>query len=245
MTPKSALRPAFAALFLMTTPAFAQTVVDDASLIAGIGALLGRLLLVLVLLESAMAALFNWRVYRAVLSGRAWKTPLMFGLGLMVVNGFGYDFMATALQDIAGAKAAGQEWLSVTLSAMVIAGGSQGVHDILKRLGLRSPIPEGDSTPPLKEDAVGDIQIILSETGKPAENALVGSVAETGLWKRLTEVLGFAHLRFPRTGGRVVKVGVTYDLKLQYVDKEGKSDLHPMGSYAFAPRAIVDLDLTA
>jgi hypothetical protein len=165
--------------------------------------------------------------------------------------------MATALQDIAGAKAAGQEWLSVTLSAMVIAGGSQGVHDILKRLGLRSPIPEGDSTPPLKEDqawlalrikrmnAVGDIQIILSETGKPAENALVGSVAETGLWKRLTEVLGFAHLRFPRTGGRVVKVGVTYDLKLQYVDKEGKSDLHPMGSYAFAPRAIVDLDLTA
>ena len=97
-----ALRHAIAALLFMATPAFAQDAATDVALIATIGALLGKLLLVLLLLESAMSALFNWRVYRIVLSGRAWKTPIMFGLGLLVVICFHYDFIDTAITGIAG-----------------------------------------------------------------------------------------------------------------------------------------------
>jgi hypothetical protein len=141
--------------FFLWTPAFAQATTSDADLIVSIGALLGKLLLVLLLLESAMAALFNWRVYRVVLSGRAWKTPIMFGIGLLVVTGFDYDFIDTAITDIAGGGASDSlGWVSVTLSAMVIAGGSQGVHDILKKLGLRSSIPDAEAKPDLREDQV-------------------------------------------------------------------------------------------
>jgi hypothetical protein len=247
---------ALAALLLLTTPALADTGTQATDLLPVVGALLGKLLLVLLLLESAMAALFNWRVYRVVLSGRAWKTPIMFILGLLVVQGFDYDFMATAITDIAGGSGT-VGWLSTTLSALVVAGGSQGVHDLLKRLGLRSPIPDAEEKPALKEDqawlalrvnrvkAVGDIQIILTETTKPADAPLVGSINDTSLKQRLSEAFGLWHLRFPRTGGRVVKPGITYDLALRYATAEDAAAIYPIGSFAFAPRAIVDLDVTA
>ena len=126
---------------VMAGPAVAQT--PDPT-IADVGALLGKLLLVLVLLESAMAALFNWRAYLVVLSGRAWKTPIMFGLGLLVVIGFDYDFMETAILKIAGGTASeAMRWASVTLSAMVIAGGSQGVHCI-ETAGPAQPDPDAE-----------------------------------------------------------------------------------------------------
>jgi len=246
-----------AGLFL-GTPAFAQATTSDADLIVSIGALLGKLLLVLLLLESAMAALFNWRVYRVVLSGRAWKTPIMFGIGLLVVTGFDYDFIDTAITDIAGGGASDSlGWVSVTLSAMVIAGGSQGVHDILKKLGLRSSIPDAEAKPDLREDqawlalrlrrdkAVGDIQIILSETDRLAEATIVGSVDDRSIGQRLSEAFGLRDLRFPRTGGRVVKSNVTYDLALRYAEAGTAAAVHPVGSIAFAPRAIVDLDVIA
>ena len=240
---------------VMAGPAVAQT--PDPT-IADVGALLGKLLLVLVLLESAMAALFNWRAYLVVLSGRAWKTPIMFGLGLLVVIGFDYDFMETAILKIAGGTASeAMRWVSVTLSAMVIAGGSQGVHDILKRLGLRSPIPDAEEKPALKEDqawvalrltrqkAVGDIQIILTETNAPVVAPLVGTVDDRSFGQRLAEAFGLWKLRFPRSGGRVVKTNVTYDLALRYAEAGADAAVHPVGSFAFAPRAIVDLDVIA
>lgn len=239
---------------VFSTPAFAA----DETLIADIGVLLGKLFLVLLLLESAMAALFNWRAFRAVLTGRAWKTPIMFGLGLLVVTGFSYDFMATAIGDIAGGTVtANLGWVSTVLSAMVIAGGSQGVHDLLKKMGLRSPIPAGEETPRLTEDqawlalrlkrqsAVGDIQIVLSESTAPPVNPLVGSVDDRNIGQRLSEAFGLWQLRFPRSGGRTVRSMVTYDLALRYATTDLPAQVYPVGSFAFAPRAIVDLDVTA
>ncbi|MFZ1467448.1 MAG: hypothetical protein WAT09_00545 [Paracoccaceae bacterium] len=242
----------------MATPAFAQDAATDVALIATIGALLGKLLLVLLLLESAMSALFNWRVYRIVLSGRAWKTPIMFGLGLLVVICFHYDFIDTAITGIAGGTStAGLGWVSTVLSAMVIAGGSQGIHDLLKKLGLRSPLPDTAPSPRLGEDqawlalritrrdAVGDIQIMVTPTDRVPDQPLVGSVDDRPLGRQLAEAFGMIGLRFPRTGGLLVKPNITYDIALSYKTASDPRALFPVGSFAFAPRAIVDLDVTA
>ena len=250
-------RPFSVAVLLLASPAFAADPVGEFDL-GKVGALLGQLLLVLLLLESAMAALFNWRAYRIVLAGRAWKTPIMFGLGLLVVLGFDYDFIETAINDIAGGTTSENlGWVSTTLSALVIAGGSQGVHDLLKKLGLRSPIPEVEPKPALKENqawlalrlrrkaAVGDIQILLAEDPNGTEVPLVGSVDDRSFGQRLSEAFGLWDLRFPRTGGRVVKSNVTYALALRYADAAGSYAVHPVGSFAFAPGAVIDLDVVA
>ncbi len=242
-------------LVLLATPAFAQ---DTAAVPAEIGPLLGKLLLVLILLESAMTALFNWRVYRIVLAGRAWKTPIMFGLGLLVVFGFGFDPVRDALIAIAGGSvAAGFEWLSPLLSALVFAGGSQGIFDLFRKLGLRAPLAEGDDRPPLREDqawlalrirrvhAVGEIQVILAENPGGTAPSLVGSIDDRPLGRRLAEAFGLGGLRFPRTGGQLVKPETTYDLALRFDTADRTGVVQTVGSLRLAPRAIVDLDVTA
>ncbi len=250
-----ALLPALCCLALLAPPALAQ---DTSGVPVEVGPLLGKLLLVLILLESAMTAVFNWRVFRIVFAGRALKTPIMFVLGLLVVFGFGFDPIRDVLIAIAGGSvAAGFEWLSPVLSALVFAGGSQGVFDLFRKLGLRAPVAEGDDRPTLREDqawlalrirrsqSVGEVQVILTENAAATAPSLVGSVDDRPLGRRLAEAFGHGGLRFPRTGGQLVKPETTYDLALRFDTAEQAGVVQPVGSIRLARRAIVDLDVTA
>lgn len=79
------------------------------------------------LMESAFALLFNWRLFQEYFVGRAWRTPIMFLISLAVVNQFGLDLLASLFNAYHGnsVNVPGGPVTQV-LTAMIISGGSVG-----------------------------------------------------------------------------------------------------------------------
>ena len=60
-----------------------------------------------VLLESAFALVFNWRLFLEFFVGKAWRTPIMFGAALLVVRAFPQlDLIARLFAVYSGSPAA-------------------------------------------------------------------------------------------------------------------------------------------
>lgn len=233
---------------------------------------LGRVLVLVIVIESAMTALFNWRLYRVLFGGHALRTPIMVLVGWWVVTLFDYDIVARLLQlSVTGTEAATSNWLSRILSALVIAGGSSGVFTIFARLGLRNPLA-GTETPPQLDNTqawlaihlVGEsgpdtVHIALNDLGTATRPAIAGSVtrraAGQSFLDRLKDAFGVSGNRFPRSGGRTIKADTDYEIALirRLEPPKLKSDpqnpepaseiIAVAGVYRFAPRAIVDLYL--
>ncbi len=82
--------------------AFDQTpTVSAAALQTSFNALVAAFVLA-VALENAFALLFNWRLFQALLVGKAWRTPIMFVAALAVVRNFRFDLMATLFDVVYG-----------------------------------------------------------------------------------------------------------------------------------------------
>lgn len=94
-----------------------------------------------VLLESAFELLFNWRLFQEFFVGRAWRTPIMFAISLLLVESFNFDLMATlfdAYRGVTGeAKSSASSLLTKSLTAMILGGGSVGINRVLVNLGFR------------------------------------------------------------------------------------------------------------
>ena len=140
------------------------------------------------------------------------------------------------------------------LTALVLAGGSSGVNNIMKSLGFRDIArPETISPkPPMNSawvsvrlnqaQAVGSVRVFLIRGANPAE--LVGSL-EAG---RSTPLI-FSWLlndpaRFPASGGLCVDGGDTYALRLEGNDQAKNLKVATWGPYVIARGAIIDVDLT-
>lgn len=220
---------------------------------------LARVLGFVILIESAMAALFRWRAYRVLLGGRALKTPIMFAVGWLVVTQFHYDIVARLLQ-IAdpGSQVVQSGTFSQLLSALVIAGGSSGIADIFRKLGLRPPIEAETPAKRLGKTeaylsvqiervaALGEVQIALRELDSCTEPPIAGSVGERPLNERLRDAFGFTRMRFPREEGQIVKALKDYEITLIYRTEDTPVPKpHPPLTVCFAPGALVDLRLTA
>ena len=142
------------------------------------------LLVVVTVLESAMSTIFQWRVYRMIFNARAVKTIVMVTAGWAVATYFDYDVFSRILAltgvDPAPVGSDGlalrSGWFSKFMSALVLAGGSAGINNLLKSFGFRSPVAEESAAPPLKEDeawisitvrrarAVGAVHVHVDET---------------------------------------------------------------------------------
>jgi hypothetical protein len=255
---------AAAALSVPAVAVLAQTDAEGSgsAVAAAFPALAGdllRLLILVIVVESAMAALFGWRVYRVLASGRALKTPLMFAVGLGIVLLFDYDIVARIVAGVTGTEVPQDaRWFSALLSALVVAGGSSGINTVFLRLNLRNPLPPVEPAPRLDADqawlairirrveAVGEIQVALRETGAPPEWPLAGSVGDRGLGARLVEAFGLHGLRFPRSGGRVVPALRSIEVALVWkAEGDAAAVAHPVWTGSLAPRAVVDLEFTA
>ena len=92
------------------SPAFAQVQGQE---LADLSVELGKFAVVVVVLESALSAVFTWRVYRAVFNHRALKMPIMFAVGLLVVIGFDYDVFAHVMKIVG--TTGGSPWVTKTL----------------------------------------------------------------------------------------------------------------------------------
>ena len=104
-----------------------------------IGAVLLKFLVLAVVFEVALTPIFSWRVFLVHFDGKGWKTPITIILALVVFFTFKLDIIRDLLLifgDVTERKATtgGQ-----ILSALLIAGGSDGIWRIFTRLGIRNP----------------------------------------------------------------------------------------------------------
>lgn len=257
--PKACLLVLALAVVLVATPALAQ---DGTQALAEMAVELGQLAIVVVLLESAMAALFNWRVYRAVFNHRALKTPIMLAVGLLIVSTFDYDVFARIMvevgalqlpQGVTEADRAGG-WLTKLISAMIIAGGSGGINTLFQTLGLRSTLPDMPPRPQLNATEAwisvlvnggepGDrFHVAIQPLAAPAGPQLAGSVEVKRFWERLREAWRSESNRFPSYGGWSLTAGQSY--RIEVIDKRAE-DAQPKLVYegSFAPRSIIDFQV--
>lgn len=229
-----------------------------------LGAELAALLVVAIVLESALATIFNWRVYREFFNGRAVKTLVMIAFGYALVRLFDYDFVARM---VGYAGATGSEpWLSEILSALVLAGGSAAVFQLFTALGLRTPVnPAQRNEPPqdkawvsvriVRDKAIGEVKLFfdkLPETNPPdTRPALAGVVGQGGFGRRIFSLFFADPLRFPSYGGRTVEAEKLYLITASWEEAPANPEEEPQKKSdtiyegKFAGRAIIDLVYTA
>lgn len=257
----SAVFLAAAALLLFSLGASGETTVTEVAKIAQEGsniytesiAALTKLFVLAVLVESALALIFNWRVFLEYFNKRAIKTVVMFAVSLAVVTTFNIDIVEQLMATYGSSSDEGGI-MSTVLTAMIVAGGSSGVNNLFIALGFRSRLKEQAPQPPRAEAwiailvhrdsaASGEVLIQISEeaSGVAAEHdSIAGSVNPR---KRLKEMFFPNRNRFPTSGGYKVDAGKVYRISVTGKDETGNERSGLGDTYSFAPRAIVDLDV--
>ncbi|PDS77905.1 hypothetical protein [Rhizobium sp. L43] len=220
-------------------------------------AILLGLFAVAVVMEQAMTALFQWRVYRRYFDTQALKTPLMFLVGLGVVLSFKYDVFKDVLTLVSPEQGAPNETISRLLSALVLAGGSAGVYNLLVRLGFRSPPAPLASIPALDETEAW-ISVTVNTTEPVAAVCIAEKIDDAsyqpakllGVLKqsKLRGVAGFNMIlgvflanpmRYPNYGGRKVKANIDYRITVRTATSEVT-----VFEGRLASRAIIDFVVT-
>jgi hypothetical protein len=175
------------AMLLAAAAALAQSPADAGG--PGLGnsqklleAMLG-LFVAATVVEFALSALFQWRLYRELFNGRAVKTVVTVAVCLVIVKTNNYDIFARIMADAGGSGA--QSWLSVWLSAFILAGGSAGVNRLLRSLGFRPPadLPPDRPAPPetqawvsvrvIQRKALGMVNIGIEQIETPTADDLL------------------------------------------------------------------------
>lgn len=243
----------------LTAPAFAQERSPDlpediyqASLKS-----ITILLVIAVLVESALEVVFNWRVFRAYFSVSGIKTLINFAVSLMIVIAFKIDVMT----DLLNVYTEGNDYASnigtQILTALIIAGGSSGVNNLLSAFGYRNTPPIEDVTPAPPPDkawiavrvkrkaARSAVQVHITEEPRPP--AGLTSIAGTCMNGRpgLLSLLMRNNDRFPQNGGYSVKPDSAFRISVSSVDGTGApiSKLVTPEPVMLAAGAIVDFDV--
>jgi hypothetical protein len=217
-----------------------------------------------VLLESAFELLFNWRLFQEFFVGRAWRTPIMFAVSLLLVKSFNFDLMATLFDAYSGvtrdAKASAGNLLTQSLTAMILGGGSVGINRVLVNLGFREMTTKVEAESSRLSDKQAYISVLVrggradaqyevDVTELPADPAIpmtLGVLRPRGPG-RIKEILFPSSLRLPRSGGRTVSTEKCYRIAVRdlgngsYYDTSGvPKDLAELPILRFAPGAFVD-----
>lgn len=252
-----------AVLLLVVAPtlAFAQVAPGlPAPLATRLMSELVGLLVVATVMESALSTLFNWRLYREFFNGRSVKTMVMIGFGYAVVETFDYDIFQRIVT-FAGGRGETGFWSNI-LSALVLAGGSAAVFELLKALGLRAPIDPAAERPLPPQDkawfsvrvvpkrVIGPVRIHVEKVAEPTKAeqdapAIAGVLARRTFSERFKGVFLADPMRFPSYGGRTVEADqVKRILATGQRRQEGNDGVEDFSEEIFvgrfAGRAIVD-----
>lgn len=248
-----------AAAILVPVVALAQapapaTPPGDSALYAKSAQELFKLLVMSILIDQALAAIFNWKLYRELFDGRGLKTVVMFAVSYLAVSVFGVDVVHKIMNEYGTSPSS--DIFSKTLTALILSGGSGGVNALMQRFGIR-PTFAAASTPAPKtgkawvsvsikrKKAVGGVKVMLgpvdpSPANKPV--ALAGFVAERPFSERLAGVFLKNQTRFPQSGGHEVDITKVYSLKVEGIDANGAAVNSSIdGQYMFAEGSILDL----
>lgn len=237
----------------------------DSQVVAESGKALIKLFVLAAILESALALLFNWRPVVVFFDRRGIKTLVSFAFACAITYGFGSKllfelFRAYGLITVPAASAGDGLFLCQLLEAMVIAGGSSGVNNLFRTLGIR-PVSRIDEVAPTPKPAeawlavalrrsksVGPVDVEIAEGTDPKSaqwqiaGQISGTTAPTGIAKWF--VRDFT--RFPTIGGYTVATKTDYMLRVSGKGADGKPlpSSEVWGPHQLADRAIVDVDVT-
>ena len=220
-------------------------------------AALTMLFVIAVLLESAFALLFSWRVFLTYFSVTGVKTIVMLLISWIVVYAFDIDILASLL-NVYREKPAASLPVSKVITAMILAGGSAAVNRIFVAVGFRSlPVPPLDVKPPetkawvavmvKQKVSTGRVHVGLKDLGVAAaaatDPAPIAGTACAGA-PNLFALLFRNPKRFPANGGYEVIPGHLYEVSVSGKDAAGAPQSVTAGTFVFANRAIVDFDIT-
>lgn len=209
------------------------------------------LFILAVVLESALAVLFNWRPFVETFNARAVRPLVAFVVAYIFVDQFSLD-VVTSLVNASTTLNYPVNFPGKILTAMVIAGGSAGVNNLMVSLGFRqvkTPATVTPTPPPNKAwiavginrvDAVGGVDVFI---GPAANTPMVGRItgsSRPGIIQYFLSDRG----RFPGYGGHEVAPNVDIVVRLRGLDKTGNAVNKDWGSGQFAAGAIIDFDFT-
>jgi hypothetical protein len=218
-----------------------------------------KLFVLAVVLESALALLFLWRPFIAVFDGRGVKSPISLAAALLVTLVFHTDIFAKLVYSYGGTLTPDSLILGRVIEAMVIAGGSAGVHTMLLKLGIRLPTGSGAAPQPPANKAWLAISLKRRQAKGPVQVELAAAPAlgVAADWQTSGTILGNSHFtgaaryffrdfgRFPNSGGWSLTPGTTYLVRLTGMDAAGGAiEVQYNEPLTLAAGAIVDIDLT-
>lgn len=225
------------------------------------------LFVVATLLEFALAVIFQWRVYRLFFNARATKTLVTVAAALLLVKVFDYPIFERIIEAAGASGGAANpaaetgalSSFSAFLSALVLSGGSAGINQLMRNLGLRAPEVEQPAPQPANDNEAwvsvtvrpsegkDNITVRLESRQSPPAPGLPPVAALIDQRKALTraaEMLFASSRRWPPSGGKVVESNKDYCISVAWDEIEngvvvGKTKTVFAGR--FAPRAVVDL----
>jgi hypothetical protein len=204
-----------------------------------------------VVLESALAVLFNWRPFVETFNARAVRPLVSFIVAYLFVEAFTLDIVTSLIN----AATTGTHRPSVPgkiLTALVLAGGSAGVNNLLVALGYRqkkTPETTAPSPPPdrawiaLRVDrklAARPVNVFLGArpaAGRPPLVGVIKGSSKPGLRFFLSDPG-----RFPGYGGHQVPASSEIAIDLVSTDAANNAVEIKWGPHTVAGGAVIDLD---
>lgn len=211
------------------------------------------LFLLAVVIESALAIIFNWRPFVETFNARAVRPLVSFFVAYVFVEKFKLDLMASIVNSTTTAAVAPSS-MGKVLTALVLAGGSAGVNNLLIALGYRQKKTPETATPKPpatqawvairleRERAVGQVQVFLgtpqAANARPPLVGVIHGASKPGLRYFLSD-----RGRFPGYGGHSVPANSDVTIELVGVDSNNQPLGQRWGPFTLAGGAIIDLVL--
>jgi hypothetical protein len=210
------------------------------------------LFVVAIVLESALAILFNWRPFVETFNARAVRPLVSMAFALALVHLFKMD-LVTSLAKLISPNVPALDGTGRLLTAMVIAGGSAAVNNLMVGLGFRQQRTPDTATPRPPRD-VGWISVAIERTAtiKGPVTVAIGVANGAGQVPVVaslngTTSPGYRYFfrdrgRFPGSGGYSVAKGDNVTVKVGAAKEDGTGTLEKTwGPHVIADGAIVDL----
>lgn len=115
-----------------------------------VGVVLVKFVVLSVVFEAAMTPIFNWRFFLRHFEGKGVKTPLVVGLAFLIFWSYDLDIIRDLLKiwdDTVNLSLGGQ-----FITALLIAGGSDGVFRIFTKLGIRNPAERAEKAAAMRTE---------------------------------------------------------------------------------------------
>jgi hypothetical protein len=139
-----------------------------------IGEVLVKFLVLSIVFEVALTPVFNWRIFLRYFDGKGLKTPITIILAFLMFWGYRLDIIRDILVALNYTDPGITFWGQV-ITAMLIAGGSDGVFRIFTKLGIRNPA-EAEEKARVEQQALRE-KVAANVAAKAADLEAIKEVA--------------------------------------------------------------------